>query len=33
MVDISKNLASESDIKDLLGNLVLTPKKPMDYRR
>ena len=32
MVDISKNLENESDIKDLLENFN-EKKKPMDYRR
>ena len=32
MVDISKNLEKESDIKDLLENFN-EKKKPMDYRR
>ena len=32
MVDISKNLEEESDIKDLLENFN-EKKKPMDYRR
>ena len=32
MVDISKNLENESDIKDLLENFN-EKKRPMDYRR
>ena len=32
MIDISKNLENESDIKDLLENFN-EKKKPMDYRR
>ena len=32
MVDISKNLENEADIKDLLENFN-EKKKPMDYRR